>query len=167
MQTPFAYYYSPNTVRYLTFINRPTSHTFAGAGKGLALCQVRRCTMSSSKIEKPSIQSDEGLRSNSMPLSIAVYWLLPMLCIAVMSRMAVDTGSAFLPHQSRPVTANMNKNHDGTGPNVPLTTRESLVSAPVKAGKDMQSTQESGEFTLYLANKPYSYQEVSKLRASG
>jgi hypothetical protein len=121
--------------------------------------------MSSTSTEKLTVKSDETLRLNSMSFSVTIYWLLPMLCIAVVSRFAVDTGPTVLPQQSRPVTVNLN--HGPSISNVPPQQRESLVTPSANEGTTKRRTKESEASMPYLSNKPYSYQEVSTVGMKG
>jgi predicted lipid-binding transport protein (Tim44 family) len=89
---------------------------------------------------------------NSVSLSVGVFWILPMLCIAVLTRFAVDTGPSFhQPQASRPVSLNF----DG-GDQAPP---KKASSAKVKSSSDALPDESSSKF---LSNKPFSYKEVVK-----
>ena len=109
-------------------------------------------------------ESPPRLPLNSMSVSIAIYWLLPMLCIAVMSRFAVDTGPAFQLHPSRPISIKLGP-QGGSGTTTAATSsRTSTVSPTPRRDTAQRTTKDKGDTSpsLFLANKPHSYQEVKK-----
>ena len=111
-------------------------------------------------------ESPTRLPLNSMSVSITIYWLLPMLCIAIMSRFAVDTGPAFRPQTSRPISINMGPQGGATTTKSTSTSsRTSTVSPTPRRDTAQRDTKDKGDTStsLFLANKPYSYQEVRKL----
>ena len=94
--------------------------------------------------------------SNSVTLSVGVFWILPMLCIAILSRFAVDTGPPFVPNPSRPVSLSFDGAEQATRPTPRTVETSSPTSVPSsEVSKDKISS-------LFLSNKPFSYQEVVK-----
>ena len=109
--------------------------------------------------------SPPRLPLNSMSVSITIYWLLPMLCIAIMSRFAVDTGPAFPLQPSRPISIKMSpQGGSGTTTTTVTSSRTSTVSPTPQRDTAQRATKDKGDTStpLILANKPYSYQEVKK-----
>ena len=95
----------------------------------------------------------------SISNSVLLYWVLPVLLIATMSRFAVDTGPPDpIQAQPRPVSFTPKKGSSGpasypTNNNVyPSTSDYDSGSKPTKAPSAMPSL---------LSNKPTSYQDVS------
>lgn len=103
--------------------------------------------------------SHDGMSSHAMPLAVGVFWILPMLLIATLTRFAVDSGPSFLPQQSRPISLSFDERTTAI-PNTEspqrarATDRESSPPS-VQATNSKETTQPS-----FLSNKPFSYQEV-------
>ncbi len=129
---------------------------------GFTAVQTALMDATNMTIEERSKQANkEKMDSNSMPISVGVFWILPMLFIATLTRFAVDTGPSFLPQQSRPISLTFD---EGT-PTLPRKNKlqrdvaddtKTSASSSVKA-----KTSSPKEPSSFLSNKPFSYQEVS------
>jgi len=111
-------------------------------------------TTTTEKVED-NVKFDGNLRLNSMTTAMIVYWLLPVLCIAILSRFAVDSGPVFLPKRSRSIPFSMYPQvspNGNSGP--PAVQKQHNRAEPAK------KTKESVETFSFLSNKPKSYQEV-------
>jgi len=103
-------------------------------------------------------RNDVGITSNSMHTSIGVYWVVPMLCVAALSRFAVDTGPPFAPQQTRPISVNFASDIGVASPQTSLT--EHVIQDEEEEAAITNLEQEYLE--SYLSNKPVGYREVVK-----
>lgn len=109
-------------------------------------------------MERSKQKESDPVDSNSVPLSVGIFWILPMLCIAILTRFAVDTGPAFLPHQSRPVSLSF----DGGEQAAPKKAAAPPIVDETSSSKSSPHTSPDGSSSAFLSNKPFSYQEVVK-----
>lgn len=109
-------------------------------------------------MERSKQKESDPVDLNSVPLSVGIFWILPMLCIAILTRFAVDTGPAFLPHQSRPVSLSF----DGGEQAAPKKAAAPPIVDETSSSKSSPHTSPDGSSSAFLSNKPFSYQEVVK-----
>jgi hypothetical protein len=102
---------------------------------------------------RPPSKVQEGRHQPSVTVSVFVCWIVPVILIAALTRFAVDTGPAFLPPASKPVTLDLDATKTSSSTPLPTTT-QGPTKSPRKAPSESQAQAPT------VLDKPSSYQEV-------
>jgi hypothetical protein len=101
------------------------------------------------KAEATPAHDEEEEYQPSVTRTLMIYWILPVLILAIVSRFAVYDGPAVKPPPpSKPVTLNYEEMR-----------KEKKMKAPVPPALDKSKSSPSSTPTM-LSKKPSSYQEV-------
>jgi hypothetical protein len=104
--------------------------------------------------DRPQVRERRGtVGEPSVSISVFVYWIVPVMLIAALTRFVVDTGPAFRPLPSKP----MSLSFDDVKSTTP-TPQPSAANIPISTDKAPRKS--PSEMPSLLTDKPTSYQEV-------
>lgn len=116
---------------------------------------------------KGNKQRSSAGSSGNVTWSVMIYWIFPVLVVAIVSRFSVDSGPSFLPSSktSIPLKSPTVAPLGGARTTAPSYTPppSAPYSSPTSqpSGKNVTPNSNRGSSAEYLANKPIDYQEVS------